>query len=378
VNRVWLRIDLAVGILLSVFGVYLVSGLDHDNTRHAGVAAAAMVLLMTLPVAWRRRAPVAVSAVLAAGAVLNPVVIGRMIRCGPALPALLLCAYSVGRHPSGLRWFAAASALGFLLLSAVVQCFTDPNLEGVVLIVLVPMILGLYGVGRLVRSRTELADQLEVRNEQLRLQRARRAELAVEADRARIAEGLDAGLNAQIVEMQAAATSGLHALAEDGVASHEAQQAFVSIQQQGRETLGNMRRVVGTLLQSDTPSKSPQPSLSQLDGLLASGGAADIRLHVTGVPKTLPSGLELSAYRTLEHLLDAYGDTPGQRIDVNVDFATEALSLRVSGPVPATIDQQAAIASAQARLDVHHGSLSSDCRGDTWQALVTLPLPGGA
>src|ERR1700722_14936253 len=84
VNKLWLRIDLAVGILLSVFGVYLVSGLDHHNARHAGAAAAAMVLLMTLPVAWRRQAPVAVSAVLAAGAVLNPVDIGHMIRCGPA------------------------------------------------------------------------------------------------------------------------------------------------------------------------------------------------------------------------------------------------------------------------------------------------------
>ncbi len=126
------------------------------------------------------------------------------------------------------------------------------------------------------------------------------------------------------------------------------------------------------------PSKTPQPSLSQLDGLLARGDAADIRLHVTGVPKALPSGLELSAYRTLEHLLDAYGDMPGQQIDVNVDFTTEALSLRVSGPVPPTVDQQAAIASARARLDVHHGSLSSNCLGDTWQTRVTLPLLGGA
>ncbi len=72
VKKVWLRIDLAVGILLSVFGVYLVSGLDHHNARHSGAAAAAMVLLMTLPVAWRRQAPVAVSAVLAAGSRAQP------------------------------------------------------------------------------------------------------------------------------------------------------------------------------------------------------------------------------------------------------------------------------------------------------------------
>jgi hypothetical protein len=377
VNKILLRVDLAVGILLSAFGVFLVSGLVHNNTKHSGAAAAAMVLLMTLPVAWRRRAPFVVAGVLAAGAVLNPLVIGDMVRCGPALPALLLCAYAVGRHPGGIGRLATASALGLLLLSAWVQCYTDPNLQGDVLVALVPMILGLYGVGLLVRSRTKLADQLGERNEELRRQRERRAELAVDADRARIAEGLDESLSAQIVEMSAAASSGRRALA-GGDASPAAHEAFAVIQNQGRETLNHMRRVVGTLLQSDAPSKSPQPSLSQLDGLLARGGATDIRLHVTGVPKALPSGLELSAYRTLEHLLDAYGDLPGQIIDVNVDFANEALTLRVSGPVPPAIDQESALASARARLDVHHGSLSSDCVAHTWQTLVTLPLQDGA
>jgi hypothetical protein len=108
--------------------VILVSGAVHGNTKHVGAAASVMVLLMTLPVVWRRRAPVVVAAVLAVGAVLNPLLIGDMIRCGPALPALLFCAYAVGRRLDRLSRAAAGAALACLLLSATVQCFTDPNL----------------------------------------------------------------------------------------------------------------------------------------------------------------------------------------------------------------------------------------------------------
>ena len=142
--------------------------------------------------------------------------------------------------------------------------------------------------------------------------------------------------------MGAAAAVGRRALQEPAPPT-VASDAFASIQQQGRETLARMRRVVGTLLDPEPPAVSPQPSLSQLDALLARAGTADVHLHVSGTPKELPSGLELSAYRTLEHLLDAYREDPGQRIDIDVDFAAEALTARTRGPVPAAVDRQAAL-----------------------------------
>jgi hypothetical protein len=363
--------DVVIGVALSAFGVYLVSGAVSNNTRHAGAAAAGIVLLMTLPVVWRRRSPVAVAGALAAGAVLNPLLIGPMVRCGPALPALLLCAYSVGRRAVRLSWAATTLALACLVLSAGVQSFTDPNLDGGVLVALTPMIVGLYWVGRLIKSRTELAADLEERNEQLRRQRERRADLAVQADRARIAEGLDVTLRAQITEMGAAAESGRHALAEEQSAE-AAQSAFGVIQQRGRETLTHMRRVVGALIEPEPIG--PQPSLGQLDRLLERAGRADVHLHVTGQPRALPAGVELSLYRALEHLLDAYGEVPGSRVDVNVDFATEALALTVRGPAPDATGLRAALAAAQARVDLHQGSLSSDCLAGRWEATARLPV----
>lgn len=102
-----------------------------------------------------------------------------------------------------------------------------------------------------------------------------------------------------------------------------------------------------------------------------------VYLHVSGAPKVLPDGVEVSAYRSLEHLLDAYGDPPGQRIDVSVEFAAEVLSLSVRGPRPPAVAVQSALASARARVDVHHGSLSSSYPGQQWETILRLPLGDG-
>ena len=55
-----------------------------------------------------------------------------------------------------------------------------------------------------------------------------------------------------------------------------------------------------------------------------------------GSPRLLPAGLELSAYRIVEHLLAALQDEPAARIDVLVRFCPDALELDVAGPVAST------------------------------------------
>jgi hypothetical protein len=77
-------------------------------------------------------------------------------------------------------------------------------------------------------------------------------------------------------------------------------------------------------------------------------------------------------------LLHAYREDPGRRIDIEVDFAAEALSMRTKGPVPPAVDRNAALASARARVELHRGSISSACLGDRWETSVNLPLQDGA
>ncbi len=368
-------IDWVVALALSAYAVFLVSGAQKDNTRHAGAAAAIVVLAMTLPVAWRRRAPIAVAIVLGIGGIANYLIIGPMIRCGPALPALLLGAYAIGRFQARIdsRW--TALGIGFLLLSATTQCLTDPRLQPGVMVVMGPMIIGLFFVGLLVQSRNRMVVDLEQRNAELVHHRRRRAELAVEADRARIAEGLDSALNAQIDEIGATAASGRAALMEQH-SPEEAVRAFASIQQRGRDTLRHMRQVVGTLLDKQPPN--PQPSLGQLDRLLERAGPATVHLHVTGQPRSLSPGVEVSAYRALEHLLDAYGKDVDRRIDIEVDFAAEALSLTVRGPELPSSEINSTLASIRARVEFLRGSLDSACPDGMWVTSLRLPVEANA
>jgi hypothetical protein len=369
------KVDVAIGVALSSIAVYLVGGGDANNARHAGAAAAVMVLLMTLPVIWRRRAPVLVAAALAAGAILNVAVIGDMVRCAAGLPALLLCAYAIGRYPARPRWAAAFIGLSFLLVSAGVQGFTDPELsaspQGTGLTESALVLLFFFGAGSVIESRARLGRELDRRNDQLRRQRERRAELAVAADRAQIADGLQSQLQTDIGEMRRTAVTARGVLTEGG-SLQAAAVAFQAIHWRGRETLTQMRRVVGTLLENLPPE--PQPSLSQLDGLLEQAGPADVRLHVRGQPRVLPPGIEGSAYRALESLLAAFGTNAGQRIDVNVDFAAEALILTVHGAAQEPAAIESALASVRARVDLHQGSMTSGSPDGRWMASVTLPL----
>ena len=373
------KLDAAIGLALSALVVFQTGGGDANNARLAGPAAAVLALAMTAPVIWRRRAPAGVAAALALGAIVNVAVIGDMIRCAAALPALLVCAYAIGRYPARPRWAAAILGLSFLLVSAGVQGATDPELSGSPFaegLAEIALVLGFFfAAGCVIESRTRLGRELDRSNDQLRRQRERRAELAVAADRAQIADGLQGQLQTDIGDMRRAAVTARAALA-DGGSRQSAAVAFQAIHGRGRETLTRMRRVVGTLLENLPPD--PQPSLSQLDGLLKQGGPGDVRLHVSGRPRVLPAGVESSACRALESLLAAFGSDAGQRVDVNVDFAAEALVLSVHGAATEPAAVETALESVRASLDPSLGAVTSASPDGAWVATVTLPLPANA
>ena len=135
--------------------------------------------------------------------------------------------------------------------------------------------------------------------------------------------------------------------------------------------------MVGTLREERLTG--PQPALAQLGSLLENATSADARLHVEGSPRALPAGLELSAYRTVEHLLAAMQDAPEARIDVRVRFGPGALELDVTGP--ASLRQsdpvETAFAVARERVALLGGSLRIETGSRRCAALVRLPLAPG-
>jgi signal transduction histidine kinase len=357
--------DIALAAILSLWAIGLTSRLFVARP-HSGVAAAIVVLAMTIPVAWERRNPLAAAAAVAVGAALNELLIGPMVRCGPGLPAVFVIAFFAATRLDRRRLVVAAA----LCLAAVtLQSFYDPNLGASFLVAGVPVTLASCLAGRLARSRAQAAAALRERNAELREQREQTAQLAVAADRARVAADLDDFLRDRITAMATAAEAGRELITADPDA---AQGAFAEVENSGRATLAQMREVVGTLRHERLTA--PQPVLAELGSLLESATTSDARLRVEGSPRLLPAGLELSAYRIVEHLLAALQDEPGARIDVLVRFAPDALELDVAGPVGRHADPAAALSVARERVALLGGTLRIDTSPARWAALVKLPL----
>jgi hypothetical protein len=148
----------------------------------------------------------------------------------------------------------------------------------------------------------------------------------------------------------------------------------LEIERASRSTLQEMRAAVGVLRDDSDAPTEPQTTLTHIDAMLARAKGADARLTVEGSPRVLPAGVELSAYRIVEHLLAAMDDAPN--VDVLVRFRDDALELVVAGP--AGRRSKEAIERARERVQLHRGTLEATTRGGRAEAVVSLPvLVGG-
>jgi signal transduction histidine kinase len=79
------------------------------------------------------------------------------------------------------------------------------------------------------------------------------------------------------------------------------------VQGTGRQSLGEMRRLLGVLRAAarDEPATTPQPSLAGLQDLVddAASSGLHVELSVAGDLSTLPLGVELTAYRIVQEAL---------------------------------------------------------------------------
>jgi hypothetical protein len=362
-------LDIAAAVILSGYAVALTSGALPTGHPHGGAGASAGVLAMTLPVAWRRRAPLAAACVLVAAAVANGLVFGSMVRCGATLPAVFLVAYTIG-----VRYDRARSAVGLLLCAGAVvaEALYDPQIRANGLVVVLTVLAAFFAAGRLIRARNATAEALRGKSAELRRQREETARLAVLADRAHLSRDLEGSLHTQIGGIASTAAAGLRALDADHDA---ARRALASIEHDGRAVLGHLRQVLGGL--HEQAAGEPQPTLARLSGLLARATSADARLTVDGDPRTLPAGLELSGYRIVEHLLLALEDAPEAAVAVRLCFRPDLLELNVSGPPSPTADLRAVLAAARERASLHGGTVESRVADGICYATARLPLISG-
>jgi signal transduction histidine kinase len=159
-------------------------------------------------------------------------------------------------------------------------------------------------LGRFTRIRRAYYAELEDRAARLERERDAQAQVAVAAERARIARELHdvVAHNVSVMIVQADGASFVM-----DAAPEQAKEALATISSTGRQALEEMRRLLGILRTGgDSGSEYvPQPGVEQLPELLEQVRSAGLPVAFTveGEPRDLPRGVELTAYRIVQEAL---------------------------------------------------------------------------
>lgn len=318
-----------------------------------------------LAVLWWRRNLVAALLVSCGLALVHVLAFGHTTRCGSGIPLAFVFAFLCGFSDRGLRQRLAALGLSVVLATLVLMWDTSAGPSIIPAVALIQ--IGLYGVGRVVANRTAMARELRQHNEDLRVLRDKRAALEVSDDRLHLSARLEALLEQRLSQLAAAAEQGKAADAA------QVQALLISLEEDSRQTLGDMREIVGQLRGGEV-ALAPAPSVAHLDALLARhvGGAS--RLQVRGDPRVLPASVELSAYRIVEYLVTALADKPAAPVGVTMTFTDNALDIVVAGSVPKGADVRGAVSRARERALLHAGSLDLKLSRGRARVLAHLPV----
>jgi signal transduction histidine kinase len=355
---------------------------------------AVLAALITVPLAWRQRAPFgALLAVGAAGWVLGT---GRPdLNPLYTFVAVVVAVFSVGAHAAPRR---AVAGCALVILTYWVGAVQDnarhPGQHGLGDFIYVTFLLGgAWLLGRALRGRGERAAQLEQRAARLEADQQAQAQAAVAAERARIARELHDVIAHSVSVMVIQAGAAEQLLEET---PERARGPLLAVQDTGRQTITELRRLLG-ILRADGPelSLAPQPGLASLDLLLAEMRQAGlpVRLRIEGQVGPLPPGVDLAAYRIVqEALTNTLRHAGPAHADVLVRYQKHALELEIvddgCGPrsdSPGWVDWQSGhgLVGMRERVSLYGGTLHTGPRaapaGTGYAVRVRLPTdPDGA
>jgi signal transduction histidine kinase len=308
----------------------------YEQYRQPNALAVVLVLASALPLAWRRRFPLAV---LAATGTLAIVLEAANYPPSTAGVPVLIALYTVTtRCPRRVSIRAGvATAVGILIALLV----THEKVTASDVIENVVVFGAAWMLGDRNRVRQAYLAHLETRADQLEREREVNAARAVADERTRIARELHDVIahNVSVMVVQAGAARRTLDRDTDG-----AREAMEYIESTGRQALDEMRRLLGVLRQDGDPVQAaltPQPSVRHLDQLVAQVREAGlpVDLEVEGEPQPLASGVDLSAYRIVqEALTNSLKHAGPAHATVHVRYGKSDVELTVSddgrGPRP--------------------------------------------
>ena len=225
------------------------------------------------------------------------------------------------------------------------------------------VVAGAWPLGQAFRRRAEHSDQLQARTAELAAERDRLAEAAASAERARIARELHdiVGHGLSVTVLQLVGATALL----DNDRAEQARERLASTEHTARQTLTEMRRLLGLLDEGDDPTLAPQPGIDRLDELLEATrrAGAQITVEVSGTPAQLPPSLDLTVYRVLQEALTnvlKYAHPPVCTVRIVHEPGELALQVRDAGRTATPAPAGRGLAGMRERVTIFGGTLSTD------------------
>lgn len=373
-------VDPLLALALVAIGIYEI-WIESGQVAGPRPGNSAFLLLVTVPLAWRRRRPLAVLATVTLASIgwNYAFYLDEQPPLAPFL-ALLLAAFAAATTAER----GSAVAGGALVATWILSEIPALVVGGVRSEDIVPAWIFLtlaWALGRVVHRQRALAAALAERASQLEQEREEKARLAVALERARIARELHDVVTHNVSVMVVQAGVERRTLAED---SEPTREVLNSIEQIGRATLVELRRLLGVLRKSDDSLPlAPQPTLDRLDELVeqARDAGLPVDLRIEGRRVQLPAGVELSAYRIVQEALTNVLKHAGRaRATVIVRYGGTTLELEIAddgvGP-NGGLERGHGLVGMRERVALHGGTLETAGRnGGGFLVRARLPVTG--
>ena len=385
-----LALDAAIAVAAAVGAVMEVADRTLPNV-FVGPAGAITIQPVTIHVAAATLAAAALTALPLAARRLYPIMAWLVIAA--AITAIALSPHA-GIPPvaSGTAVFAAYSAVlysryrnlavGAVLAVAAIVTSTFGDLlpplpaRGTAILTLAAATAAGLGIRDLRRRLLDSRAQLRRSTQEHQAATHR----AIEAERARIASKMHDVVthNVSVMVVQAGA-------ARKVVASSpgDAEEALLAIEASGRTAMAELRSLLGLLSPpAGGPGDGalrPQPGLAGLDALIGRVSAAGlpVELRVSGAPRPLPPGADLTAYRVVQEALTNVLRHAGEPVaSVWIKWG-EQLVITVSDDGTGTSGGPPGrgLLGLRERLSIYSGELDAGPRpGGGWQLRAVMPL----
>jgi signal transduction histidine kinase len=243
--------------------------------------------------------------------------------------------------------------------------------------------IGIWALGAYAQTRRRYLRELRERAASAEREREQLARIAVQKERASIARELH-DIVAHSVSVMLVGVRGARDVLR--TSPDVAGETLARVERSGEQSLAELRRILAVLREPERAAAEsrPQPSLAELDELVASYRAAGlpVRLEVIGEPPPLPSGVQLSVYRLVqEALTNTLKHSNPSSVTVTLAFRDSRLELEVvddgTPTTPGAARSGQGLIGMRERVALLGGELETGERaGGGFRVAAQLPVGG--